>query len=211
MARPAVADPGPSEKELLQEALRLAGVSRDHRRAQALALKQWYDLGTPDGQAALYNKLRSHLDRLASFLWSPDAVRFAVHLPPASRALWLQAAGIARDEFRQAWADSGADLAVSLALEWALVYGSIPLKVQADPTQGFVVTAFDPWDFGVTREDQPGLDDQDTVVHWYALSLPQFRRWVAGHARESALIAEAEAKKQTLKSATTGQALIITG
>lgn len=170
-------------QEELRPLIERAAVSRESRRSNCARLRQWYDLGTDTGEAAVNNKLRSHIDRLGSYLWSSDQVRFGVHLPPAARAPWVSAAGTARDEFRQTWADSGSDLTVSLALEWALVYGGIPLKVRPDP-QGFGLDAIDPWDFGVTREDQPNLEDQDVVCHWYTLSEPQFDRWIQGHPRE---------------------------
>jgi hypothetical protein len=178
-------------RELLHVYITRAGISREQRRIQGSNLRQWYEAGTEDGYSARYNKLRAHLDRLSSYIWSPDSVRFGVHLPPATRKDWLDPAQTARDEFRQVWANSGADLSVSLALEWALVYGASPLKIQQDPQKGFVITAIDPWDFGVTREDQPSLTDQDIYCHWYSLSMPQFERWVQGHPRDEEMIQKA--------------------
>lgn len=183
-------------------------VSRERRRGDADTFKQWYDLGTEHGTPAANNKLRSHLDRLASFCWAPDTVRFGVHLPPSSRDLWIKAAQTARDEFRQTWAVSGADRTISLAFEWALVYGAIPLKLRLDPL-GFAVDSIDPWDFGVSREDQE-LEDQDAITHWYAFSWPQYQRWVLGHPREAELLQLGETHKQT-GAVRSGRPLIVTG
>jgi hypothetical protein len=185
-------------------------VSRDKRRAEATTLKAWYDFGSETNVPAQHNKLRSHLARLASFCWSPDSVRFGIHLPPATRTPWLAAASLARDEFRQTWTLSGADRTVSLAFEWALVYGGHPMKVRTDPLQGFAIDAVDPWDFGVAREDQD-LDDQDVMTHWYAMSYPQFLRWVRGHPREEPLTRLADDRRQTPPGAPGQSPLVVTG
>jgi hypothetical protein len=197
-------------REEVRELLQHCEVSREARRANAQTLKSWYDFGTETGLPATNNKLRSHLARLASFCWSPDTVRFGIHIPAASRGPWLAAASMARDEFRQTWAYSGADLSVSLAFEWSLVYGGHPLKVRPDPLQGFALDAIDPWDFGVTREDQD-LDDQDAMAHWYTMSYPQFLRWVRGHPREEQLTRLADERKATPPSASPNSPLIATG
>src|SRR5262252_2912544 len=175
-------------QEEAKDVLRNCEVSRESRRTDAGTFKQWYDLGSESGSPATNNKLRSHVHRLMSFCWSPDDVRFEVHLPPAARQPWIAAAALARDDFRQTWSLSGADREISRAFEWALVYGSMPIKIRGDAQRGFAVDAIDPYDFGVTREDQ-GLEDQDGVAHWYALSYPLFIRSVTGHPREQALIA----------------------
>jgi len=198
-------------RELLTVYITRAGISRDQRRVQGSNLRQWYETGTEDGYGARYNKLKAHLDRLSSYIWSPDSVRFGVHLPPATRKEWLDCAQTARDEFRMVWSNSGADLAISLALEWALVYGSSPLKIQQDPQKGFVITAIDPWDFGVTREDQPSLSDQDVYCHWYSLSMPQFERWVQGHPRAEEMITLASRRASPQAGGSGFTRLVISG
>jgi len=196
-------------QEEAKDVLRNCEVSRESRRTDAGTFKQWYDLGSESGSPATNNKLRSHVHRLMSFCWSPDDVRFEVHLPPAARQPWIAAAALARDDFRQTWSLSGADREISRAFEWALVYGSMPIKIRGDAQRGFAVDAIDPYDFGVTREDQ-GLEDQDGVAHWYALSYPQFIRWVTGHPREQALIALANEHKQVPAGQSMGS-VVVTG
>src|SRR5262245_1089967 len=204
--------------EAMQEELRAvvenAQVSREERRSAASRFRQWYDYGTENAIPAANNKLRSHLDRLASYLWASDTVRFGVYLPPSTRQPWLAAAAMARDEFRQVWTLSGADRTISMALESALVYGAVPLKVRYDAEHGFTLDAIDPWDFGVTREDQSELEDQDAYAHWYTLSYPQFERWVYGHPREAELTALArDRRRQPYGSGSTGPLVVsaITG
>src|SRR6266511_3061579 len=133
------------ERTRLQELIRRAAISRQIRLDRALVMRQWYEMGTETGQRARYNKLYSHLNRVASFLFAPGTVRFGVHLPPNTRTLWLPAAAVARDEFRQTWEDAQADAVMDLALEWSLVYGAIIPKVQKDPETGFRFGNIAPW------------------------------------------------------------------
>jgi hypothetical protein len=165
-----------TESGRLQEEVRKCEASRQQRRAVYAALRMWRDKGTNNGPKAKVNKLVSHLDTVSSYLYAPDLVRFGIHLPPAVREQWLGPAEVARDEFRERWRDSGADLEICQLIDWALVYNSTVAKVQADPGSGFRVGYIQPWDFGVGREDVPKLDEQDVFCHWYSLSIPQTAR-----------------------------------
>src|SRR5438093_232892 len=113
-----------TEASRLQELVRRCEVSRQQRRVICELLRQAYERGTDSGPRARYNKLQSHLDRVGSYLFAPGTIRFGVHLRVALRKLWLPAGEVARDEFRNVWEDSGADLIASQLIEWALVYGS---------------------------------------------------------------------------------------
>lgn len=180
------------ERSRLAELIRYCSVSRTVRQEQAGRWRDWYERGCSAGPAAVYNKLYSHLNRLASFLFSPGTVRFGVHLPPSVREMWVEPSMIARDEFRNVWEAEQCDLIVLLALEWSLVYGTTILKIQPTPDGAFRLGYVQPWDFGVSREDVNGTDDQDTFCHWYSLSIPQIERWVGNHPQADALIALAK-------------------
>lgn len=172
------------------EALRYCEVTREHRRALAQQLAQLYETGARTGPRAVYNKLRSHVQRLCSYLFAPDTVRFAVHLPMHERARWIEAASVARDEFRHRWTETGADLAITALIEQSLVWGTAIAKVQADVDYGFRIGYIAPWDFGVGREDVPSLEEQDVIAHWYVLSVAQAERWLRGMPGEQQLLRE---------------------
>src|SRR6516165_559544 len=174
--------------ERCREILRRCEVSREQRRTQARGLRTWYEHGTSSGMEARTNKLYSHLDRLGSYLWAAEGVRFGIHVPPAARAEWLAAGQGARDEFRDVWDTNGSNAVIDFGMEWAMVYGATVIKVSDHPSHKFVLGYIDPWDFGVSREDQP-LHDQDALAHWYGLSVPQFERWAMGDPREEDLLA----------------------
>lgn len=172
---------------------RCLGSSQDRMR-YCLWLRDWYERCSSDGTHARYKKLRAHLDRLGSYIFAPDTARFSPHVPKPVRAVWAKATDVARDEFRDAWRDAGADLVFSMLMEWALVFGATVGKVQRHPSSQFMLGYIQPWDFGVSREDVPNLDDQDLMAHRYTLSLPQVNRWLSiNRPRDhAALYAEAE-------------------
>jgi len=171
------------------EALDRCEASRAVRRKDAELWRRWYALGGE--QRASVNRLRAHLDRLAAYLYSPGTVRFSLSLPTGEREAWSDAAMSAADELRLRWEESGSDRLVALAVEWALVWGAVGLKVQWTPW-GVRLGWVNPWDLGVSQEDVPSLGAQDVVTHWYALSLRQFRLWARHHPEAERLVGLAE-------------------
>lgn len=173
------------EATRVSEQIRRCEVSREWRRTQCDNYESVYKKGSESQGSALYNLSRAHIDRVGSYLFAPGTARFGVHLPASDRAQWLEASETARDEFRESWTDSGAEIVLVTLLEWALVDGCRVAKVQHDPQTGFRVGAIDQRDFGVSREDVPSLDDQDTLAHWYTLSVPQIQRMLRMNPRLS--------------------------
>lgn len=184
-----------TEAARCQEQVRLCAVSRDSRRATCEILRAWYDRGNTSGPRSKYSMIRSHLDRVGSYLFSPDTIRFGWHLPPASRKAWAEAGGVARDEFASTWADSGADLTAAMMTEWSLVYGSTIAMARRHLDTGFTFDYINQWDFGVINESNPILDEQTAFCHWYSRSIPQIEWWVRGEPRADALLALAHEHK----------------
>lgn len=140
-------------------------------RAQRYARRRRYFLyGTDSGHPARHNRLYSHLDLVASFLYSPDNARFALAPPEdAEDATVEQVAALGRwwnDEFRNS------DLAYQYAdaLLWSTVYDSMLIKLGWNDARGGL-TGFlvDPAHFGVYDESRPSLSDQQAFVHTYAI------------------------------------------
>lgn len=175
--------------------------------------RTWYDTGGTDGsQRSPYSMIRSHLDRVGSYLFAPGTMRLGVHLPPATRATWIEAAAVARDEFAAMWEDSGADATADMMIEWALVDGASVAKMRRDPDTGFAADFIQQPDFGVISEDNPRLDEQSAMCHWYTLSLPQIEWWLRGEPRAGDLLAKAEEHAITGGGSDSGRpGLVVTG
>jgi hypothetical protein len=198
------------ELDRVQTLVRYCEVSRQQRAAVNAALRDLEAMGAQDGPRAPVNKLRSHLNRLQSYLFAPDVVRFSPHLPKAVRAQWITAAGIARDEFAQVWHDSGADLVFVNLLLGALTTSATVAKVQHDPETTFTVGYIRSEDFGVASEDIPILDQQNTMAHWYDMAYSSVERWLHGDPREDDLLAIAREHSRTPGSGgRSGQRLVV--
>ena len=176
------------EVQRCQELVRYCEVSRDQRRALCDNLRYAYERGTLEGPRAAVNEILPHIDRVASYLFAPDIIRLGGKLQRQYAQDWRGAAMAAREIVQQSWHDSGTDQVFVLLLEWALVYNSTVAKVMADPATGWRTGYIEPWDFGVPREDIPRLDSQDTMTHYYDLSIPEIERWVKNQPREDDLL-----------------------
>src|SRR5689334_14853802 len=93
------------------EVRRRCQVSMEKRRATCDALRMVYERGSVEVAASRWNRIRSHLDRVGSYLYMPGTERFGVHIPAAVREMWAPAGEVVRDEFRAKWTESGATLA----------------------------------------------------------------------------------------------------
>jgi hypothetical protein len=87
--------------------------------------------------------------------------------------------GMARDAFVDVWRDSGTDVAFEQYVTWALVNSMSIAKVLPDPAFHAVPAYVFPGDFGVLREDVPGLDNQEVFCHWYHLTMGEVATLVA--------------------------------
>jgi hypothetical protein len=161
----------PWAKEIIEECY----VSREARRDQIGAWQQYYFMGKTDGQQARYNRIYSHVDRLASMLFSPVDVRFNIEFdagePEAVHDLGHSAGRTLNREFHRC----GIDMTFAQGVNTALVKGCCLLKVLwgNDGLEGWLVH---PESFGVLREDIDELDRQEAFVHRNYLTKSQFRR-----------------------------------
>lgn len=177
------------DQERLADIVRKCGASRNDRIRKAGARKLWFQRGTDmSGEPAVYNKLKSHIRLLSSYLYAPDSVRFSLKLPVVDRARFAKESEVARDEFLDIWRDSGADVLFAQQVDAALVYASTIAKILPDPNVGVRQTNVESVDFGVLREDEPSLDRQEAFCHWFAMSLGEVEEWTRGHPQQASIM-----------------------
>lgn len=163
------------------EIIRKCGASREARRQAYGTRRLWFLRGTDRaGPPARYNKLKSHLKTLTSYLYAPEGTRFALKVPAQDRKDYLDHLGMARDAFIDLWRDSGADVSFEQYVTWALVYSMSIAKVLPDPAFQATPSWVFPGDFGVLREDMPELDRQEAFCHWYVASMGEVKQLVRG-------------------------------
>lgn len=172
-----------------EELIRRCEASREDRRHRYGWSRLWFLRGTDrTGPPARYNKLRSHIKKLTSYLYAPEGTRFALQVPPESAQEWLDHLSIARNAFLRCWRDSSTDVNYAQHVIWSLVLGTSIAKILPEGPAGVVADYVWPGDFGVTREDVNDLDRQDAFVHWYSLSIPEVERLTQGMRDQAKII-----------------------
>lgn len=165
---------GPWAMEIIDECT----VSRADRINAGSYWSSYYYSGTNDSSAALYNKCYPHVDRLASYLFSPPDVRFAIEFDSTAMPEHLLRAQTASSFLDRRFHNQGVDLVFGQGVDWALIKGSSFLKIN------WGHRGFEPWlvqmeMMGVLREDidgPDGLDRQEAFVHTQYLTPGQMRR-----------------------------------
>lgn len=188
--------PSATERRANQRVLDLiqsCAVSRQARQDKYGRMRTWYDRGTDKaGMPSRFNKIRATVVQQASYLYNPEGTRFSLGLPPAHRKPWMKAAEVARDEFTRTWRDIGADVMFGEYVKMAGVYGCGLIKLLPASEHSASVHWIHPGDFGVLRESNPHLDQQDAFTHWYWLTVPEVRHLVRGLPNAASITAWAE-------------------
>jgi hypothetical protein len=128
-------------------------VSVGQRAALARNLKQWRYTGSPDGNSAIINRLDHHVARKASYLFSPNDLRFHIDFTHTYGKDILDQAEIASRALTRQIERQDIDLEFGLGVDDALTYGaSIPKLVHT--ASGVTCYLRMPWQMGVYREDQ---------------------------------------------------------
>lgn len=170
--------------ELVQQCL----ASRPARYEFYRTLRNYYLFGSSDEGGAPYNKIGSTIDTLASFIYAPDSVRFSINLGVSADDLDVHKARPLAREISEQWRLSKTHLRFGLCAKWALVFGSMLMKVQW--RKGIARTYLvEPHQFGVLREDIMELEDQEAFVMCYTTTKSQLASDLIGNPRRESLMA----------------------
>src|SRR5215475_7912516 len=109
---------------------------------------QYYYMGSYDARAAIYNKCKPFIDRLAGFLMQPTDVRFNITFDRTEPADVLERAQIVAEKLTADFKQSDSDVTFAEAVVWSLVNGCQLIKaLPAD--NGFHINQVHPQNFGV--------------------------------------------------------------
>lgn len=151
-------------------------MSMDDRRAKARTWRSWYLHGAPEW-GARYNMICPQVGTLAGYLYAPRSVRFSLNAGPVAQKQRIALFETAAVRLRTLWNESEADEVYSNQTLWSLVYGCAFAKflwVKGRP-KCVPVPAFD---IGVWRDDLPGLEGQQAILHVYRLDHDTVRQWL---------------------------------
>lgn len=159
------------EKELLRltnETIEICSTSRGRRSSAYSVYGQWIETGKNAGGLGLANLLYSHIDRLASHLFSPTDLRFNIGFDNKQAQNTLKQAEVGARQLSRMWAKNCIDLVFSDGVKAALSYGAaIPKLLATNRGDGSINISSRlvmPWNFGVYDEAVNGLRDQEAVL-----------------------------------------------
>lgn len=172
--------------------------SADDRASQAQRLKTWAFTGSGDGDAAIYNRLDPHIDRMASYLFSPVDLRFHVEFEDEVDPRFLAQADRAGQYLSKQIEKADIDIQFSAGVEEALRYGAAIQKVYWT-NRGLSSKLIMHWNFGVSREDLNTLDEQECMVERMLITKEDLWRRIAHlpNAQELYRRAITQARKNT--------------
>jgi hypothetical protein len=125
---------------------------------------QYYYQGTYSVQAAIYNKIKPFIERLAGFLMQPTDVRFNIIFDSSEAEDVLERAQMTSEKLTADFRETDSDITFAEACVWALVNGCYLLK-HYPHEQTFRVAPVHPQLFGVMSETTLDLDEQEAFCH----------------------------------------------
>jgi hypothetical protein len=134
----------------------------------------FYYTGSYTANAALYNKIRPFIDRLAGFLMQPTDVRFQIIFDSTEHESVLERAQVMSEKLSADYRQSDSDITFAEAATWALVNGCSLLKHRPFE-DGFHISQVHPVHFGVLSESTLDLDEQEAFCHVSFMSKSRLR------------------------------------
>jgi hypothetical protein len=144
--------------------------------------------GSADARGAPYNKIRSTISTLCSFIYSPDTMRFSLHLGTEAPADDVFKAVPLAAEVSELWRTSKTHIVFGMGVRWAHVYGIMGVKTmwRGNGVRGYLV---EPHQMGVLREDFMDIDDQEAFTHHYTITKTQLGSMLEGNPRKASIMA----------------------
>src|SRR5208282_1451695 len=102
--------------------------SQNDRKNMYDRRRQYLLFGTGSDQDVIYNRLESHLDLVAAFLYSPDHSEFSLSAPANAEDATVKQFMAAQDNFNNDFRDAGMFDCFADALIWSLCFDSMIIK-----------------------------------------------------------------------------------
>ena len=172
------------KKELLalaNELVETCTVSAGTRAAYYRVLNTIAETGRYDGNKSLINMLNVHLSRTAAHIYSPVEIKFSVDYEHPRPKRDLDRAGEAARAVTRVWERNNTDMTFGRGVYESLKYGACVLK-QWPEVEGSKETPIYrdklvmPWQFGVYREDENRIDQQEALCETITMTMPEVWR-----------------------------------
>lgn len=158
---------GPKQPEFLEWVIDICLNSKKDRKDLYDKRRQYFLYGG-ETEDVIYNRIESHLDLVASFLYSQDHAAFSLSAPLNSSDELVKQYMAAEDSFNNDFRDAGLFDFFGDAIIGALEFDSMILKSGwSDVNQDATCKLIMPWQFGVFSEEITELESQPAFVHTY--------------------------------------------
>ena len=172
-----------AEKELIPFANNLVEtcrISQGMRSAYYRLLNTISETGRYDGQKSLINMMNTHLERTASHLFSPVELKFALDYDNGYDANTIKRGDVAAKHLTRQWEKTSTDILFGRSVFEGLKYGAAVLK-QWPKAEGpadnqrisYEKKLVMPWNFGVWREDENDIENQEVLCETSFLTGPE--------------------------------------
>lgn len=161
-----------------QDTIEECQVSIQSRRNANRVWRRLYYSGQAGNEPPKYNKCFTHIERLASYLYSAADVRLSLDFQSDDQKDWADKSIAGARRVNRLWTRSKCGLKFSAALRVGLIDGSAFVKQvwKNGRLQPYVIrNNF----LGVLREDQTELSEQDAFTHSYYLTKSAFARLIS--------------------------------
>jgi len=179
-----------AKERLYSDLVKQCTASRKDRFNFYQVCRNYYLFGSQDGKGAPYNKIGSTVDTLCSFIYSPDTLRFSLHLGTESSIDDIHKSVPLSKEVTEQWRVSRTHLLYGTGVKWASVYGAMMMKSMwmGNRVRSYLV---EPHQFGVLREDIPELADQEAFTHHYTITKTELEGRLEGNRRKGDIMERA--------------------
>lgn len=161
----------PAEKEkFVRMIISSCMVSQKDRNELYQKRRRYYLYGQDQEQKVRFNRGKSHMNLISSFLFSPESLTFNITPPRHSDEKVVQRYLAFQDNFNDSVADSGVADVFSEAVLWGLIYDSMIMKMGWNDTTGQMFgSLIEPSNFGVYLENNSDFAAQPAMNHSYLL------------------------------------------
>lgn len=171
------------EKGILKVGLDLINICRASAGQRAAAYRAYAmiaNTGRQDGSRSMINMMHRHLDRVASHLFSPTELRFAISFDEDYPEEYSKRAQRAALLLTRDWQRSSTDMMFSLGVVESLKYGACFLKQWPSQSGGHTFNhnraLVMPWQIGFYREDVNDIKNSPAVCETMLLTMPEVWR-----------------------------------
>jgi hypothetical protein len=202
-----------AEKEqLVQYVIECCMASQEERRALYERRRRYFLYGQNSDVKVKFNRLKSHMKLVSSFLFSPDGLVYNIAPPRNADEKTIQQILALQDDWNEDVHDTGLGDTFAEAVTWGLNFDTMVVKMGWNDIKGHVFGRLvEPSSFGFWREDDPDFDSQQAMNHRFSLDYDEAcRRLVkAGHADKIHLLSSVTEQPNETGLGDTMQAIII--